>query len=135
MDLTLAPSPRGVSAWRGAAFFRVSKVQQCFPTRRTADRLTHPELAAAAWSSSGVVNAIYNYTNFDEQLAESVGPACASGIRAVTAAFEAAWDDDAKRAAMIALYGSSAELTKGDFAWMLADRCGKRVVDLVGREQ
>lgn len=89
----------------------------------SADREAHPELVSAAWSSSGVVNAVYNYTDFDAQLAVSVGPSCAAGIRAVTAAFEAAWDDDAKRASMIALFRSSPEFTKGDFAWMLADRC------------
>ena len=55
------------------------------------------------------------------QISESVGPACADGIRAVTAAFETAWADDVARAAMFALFNASTELTKGDFAWMLAD--------------
>jgi hypothetical protein len=42
--------------------------------------------------------------------------------KAVTAAFEAAWDEggDAKQA-MLDLFHASAEQTKGDVAWMLAD--------------
>ena len=31
-------------------------------------RESYPALAAAAWSSSGVVNAVFNYTNFDVQV-------------------------------------------------------------------
>ena len=65
---------------------------------------------------------MYNYTEYDVLTETAVGPACAAGIRAVTAAFEVAWADDVQRAAMIALYGGSAEQTKGDFAYMLADR-------------
>jgi hypothetical protein len=84
-------------------------------------RVKHPELIDAAWSSSGVVNAVYNYTSFDHQVVTDVSDECGAALRGVTAAFEAAWDDAAKRAAMMTQFGTASYFTKGDMAWMLAD--------------
>jgi len=53
---------------------------------------------------------------------EALGPACATNIRAVTAAFEAAWDaGGAAKADLLALFHTTEDFTKGDMAWMLAD--------------
>jgi hypothetical protein len=80
----------------------------------------HGDLLAATWASSGVVNAIYNYTAFDQTIATAVGPDCANALRAVTSAFEAAWA--ANQTQLFALYNVSAGFfTQQDFAWMLAD--------------
>lgn len=84
-------------------------------------RIKHPELISAAYSSSGVVNAVYNYTAFDHQVVQDVSAGCGAALRAVTAAFEAAWDDPAKKPAMLAQFGTADYFTKGDMAWMLAD--------------
>jgi len=44
-------------------------------------RLKFPHLTKGALSSSGVVNAILNFVEFDEQVATSVGEECANVLR------------------------------------------------------
>jgi hypothetical protein len=39
-------------------------------------------------SSSGVVNAILNYTAYDERVSDAVGPKCGQILRNINAAFE-----------------------------------------------
>mmetsp|Transcript_11675 Transcript_11675/g.15424 ORF Transcript_11675/g.15424 Transcript_11675/m.15424 type:complete len:474 (-) Transcript_11675:311-1732(-) len=85
-------------------------------------RQKHPELATASWSSSGVIQAVENFTRFDEVEAAAVGEACANQLRNVTAAFEAAWDaGGAQKQTLLDLFNAPTDLTKGDMAWMLAD--------------
>ena len=84
-------------------------------------REVHPELVAASWSSSGVINAVYNYTEFDAIVKTAIGPECAASVMAVTAAFEAAWANPTQKAAMMKLFNTPSYFTKGDMAWMLAD--------------
>ncbi|RYG50408.1 hypothetical protein EON67_05330 [archaeon] len=84
-------------------------------------REKRPDVIDASWSSSGVVNAVYKFTRFDQLVAQAVGTECANSIRAVTAAMEAAWPNPTARAAMLALFGTPADFTQQDFAWMLAD--------------
>jgi hypothetical protein len=85
-------------------------------------RVKHPELVDAAWSSSGVVNAVYNFTAFDHQVVEDVDAECGAALKAVTAAFEQAWDaGGAAKAALLKTFGTADYFTKGDMAWMLAD--------------
>eukprot|EP01138_Halocafeteria_seosinensis_P011804 gb/GECG01012064.1/.p1 GENE.gb/GECG01012064.1/~~gb/GECG01012064.1/.p1 ORF type:complete len:483 (+),score=41.85 gb/GECG01012064.1/:1-1449(+) len=47
-------------------------------------RIKFPHLTLGAHSSSGVVNAIYNFTQFDKQVATSAGQECADALRTVT---------------------------------------------------
>lgn len=84
-------------------------------------REKHPEIADMSWSSSGVVNAVYNFTSFDLQIVRDVPAECVDALRAVTAAAEAAWADPAARAAMLKLFGTPDYFTQQDFMWMLAD--------------
>jgi hypothetical protein len=85
----------------------------------------HGDLLAGTWSSSGVVNAVFNFSGFDAIVSEAVGPDCSDALRAVMTAFEAAWQDDAQRPRMLTLFNASAGFhTGGDFAWMLADSAG-----------
>ena len=80
----------------------------------------HGDLVTATWASSGVVDAIFNFTAFDQTVATAVGPACAGALRGVTAAFEDAWVTS--NAALLALFNSPPGFyTQQDFAWMLAD--------------
>ena len=83
----------------------------------------HGDLLSATWSSSGVVNAVYNFSGFDAVVGEALGPDCARAVQAVVAAFEGAWA--ANNSALLALFlAPQGWLTKGDFAWMLADSAG-----------
>ena len=84
-------------------------------------REMHPEIVTASWSSSGVVQAVYEFTRFDQIVGEVLPPGCADSVRAVMAAFDAAWDVPADRATMKALFGTPDYWDKFDMAWMLAD--------------
>jgi len=79
----------------------------------------HGDLLDATWSSSGVVNAIFNFTAFDSVAATVIGPVCSDAVRAVTAAFEAAWT--VNNSALLNLFGTPTYYTATDMAWMLAD--------------
>lgn len=52
-------------------------------------RLKYPHLTAGSLSSSGVVNAIYEFTDFDTAVYEAIGPTCAKLVQLTTRAFEA----------------------------------------------
>ena len=84
-------------------------------------RARHPELAAMSWSSSGVVNALDFFPEFDLQIGKDIAPACLDALRGVQGDAEAAWADPAARAAMLALYGTPDYFTLQDFLWLLAD--------------
>lgn len=85
--------------------------------------VAHGDLLSATWSSSGVVNAVYNFSGFDAVVGEALGPDCARAVQAVVAAFEGAWV--ANNSALLALFlAPTGWLTKDDFAWMLADSAG-----------
>jgi len=85
-------------------------------------REKNPDIAAASWSSSGVILAVENFTQFDVIETQAVGADCAQALRDVTAAFENAWDagGDTKQD-MLDMFGTPDDFTKGDMAWMLAD--------------
>lgn len=51
-------------------------------------RLKYPHITHLSLSSSGVVNAILDFTAFDEQVATSVGPECAEAMRKTTKLLE-----------------------------------------------
>lgn len=51
-------------------------------------RLKYPHLVVGALSSSGVVKAILEFTEFDRQIARSAGPECASALREATKEIE-----------------------------------------------
>ena len=85
----------------------------------------HGDLLSATWSSSGVVNAIYNFTAFDATVGAALGGDCSDALREVMGAFERAWQDDAKRLQMLQLFHAADGFhTAGDFAWLLADSAG-----------
>lgn len=89
-------------------------------------RQAYPEHTAGSLSSSGVVNAINEFTAFDERVATAIGDECADNVRAVTAAFDRAVlkssdATDESAAAAKALFGCSADMWDPDFFYMMAD--------------
>lgn len=84
-------------------------------------REKYPDVFAVSWSSSGVVNAVYNFTGFDEQIVADIPVDCADAIRAAYAQAEAMWADPAQKPALLALFGTPDYFTLEDFMWMLAD--------------
>nr|ACI15917.1 serine carboxylase [Bodo saltans] len=84
-------------------------------------KATYPASYLAAWSSSGVVNARFDYYAFDGHIVSVLPAVCEKAIRSVFDQFSAAYDDPTQRAAMMAIFGTPAYFTKEDMAWMLAD--------------
>ena len=84
-------------------------------------RLRYPNIFDAAWSSSGVVEAVFDFTAFDRQIVLDISPDCASALRHITALAESAFDDPAERARMFGLFKAPDTLSRRDFLWMLAD--------------
>lgn len=81
----------------------------------------HAALINGTWASSGVVDAIFDFTSFDQTVANAIGQPCGDAVRAVTAAFESAWGGP-QQVPLLNLFGSPVGfLTQQDFAWMLAD--------------
>lgn len=83
-------------------------------------RQKNSDIISASWSSSGVVEAIYNFTAFDAAVADVLTPDCLASLKAVTAAAERAWDSPVARSQMLSLFNSTFT-KKEDFMWMLAD--------------
>eukprot|EP00047_Mylnosiga_fluctuans_P015676 m.48400 g.48400 ORF g.48400 m.48400 type:complete len:470 (-) comp6031_c0_seq1:42-1451(-) len=84
-------------------------------------RIVHPELIAMSWSSSGVVKAIFDFTEYDRQVAFDLTPECATAIRTINQIAERDWDDAEKRRTMYALFNTPAYFTKEDFLYMVVD--------------
>ncbi|CAK9205656.1 unnamed protein product [Sphagnum troendelagicum] len=82
-------------------------------------RLKFPHLVDGSLASSGVVLAVYNYTAFDEQVAASAGPACASALREVTRQVDRGLAHNAT--ALKQLFGADQLQNNGDFQYLLAD--------------
>ncbi|OQR81524.1 serine protease family S28, partial [Thraustotheca clavata] len=88
-------------------------------------RIAYPNTTVASLSSSGVVNPVYNFHAFDEQVALSAGKDCANALRLITKAFEdeikAGRSDQVK-----GLLGAQA-LADPDFNYMIADSAAMAV--------
>lgn len=84
-------------------------------------RETHPELADFSWSSSGVVNAVFSFTEFDERIVADVPLDCLASLQAITGYAEQAWDDPTQRDALLALFNTPSYFTRSDFLWSVAD--------------
>jgi pimeloyl-ACP methyl ester carboxylesterase len=97
-------------------------------------RLKYPHVTDGASSSSGVVNAIFNFTQFDAQVATAIDlptPGCASRLRALTGAFEGefAKGDAAKKNAKTIMGASNLVGTQlGDNDFWYVVNTGKTVV-------
>lgn len=88
-------------------------------------RIAYPNTTVAALSSSGVVQPVYKFHEFDEQVALSAGEKCADAMRATTKAFE----QEIQRGngtAVKKLLGAQ-NLCDADFFYMLADSAAMAV--------
>ncbi|KAG0579592.1 hypothetical protein KC19_4G109100 [Ceratodon purpureus] len=82
-------------------------------------RLKFPHLVRGSLASSGVVLAVHNYTAFDEQVAASAGPACASALREVTRRVDIELASNPVK--IKSLFGAEQLKNDGDFRYLLAD--------------
>ncbi|CAI9110894.1 OLC1v1010991C1 [Oldenlandia corymbosa var. corymbosa] len=82
-------------------------------------RLKFPHLTCGSLASSGVVLAVYNFTEFDQQIGESAGPECKSVLQEITQLVDERLATDAK--GVKSLFGAEELKIDGDFLYFLAD--------------
>jgi hypothetical protein len=84
-------------------------------------REKYPDIFHISWSSSGVVEAIYNFTAFDQVIAKAVGSTCYDAVYAAITAFENVWSDPTAVQNLYKIFNAPADLTREDFGWMISD--------------
>ena len=85
-------------------------------------RIAYPETTKGSLSSSGVVNAILNFPEFDEQIRLSAGETCSANILATREAFEELVNDSQEGLARgLELFQCAPDLSLEDFHYMIAD--------------
>ncbi|KAH7282850.1 hypothetical protein KP509_35G050000 [Ceratopteris richardii] len=82
-------------------------------------QLKFPHLSRGSLASSGVVQAIFNFTAFDEQVSRSAGPACSDALMEITALVEKGLMENAT--AVKSMFGAEQLTIDGDFMYFLAD--------------
>ncbi|KXG38194.1 probable serine protease EDA2 [Sorghum bicolor] len=82
-------------------------------------RLKFPHLTCGSLASSGVVLAVYNYTDFDKQVGESAGPQCKAILQEITELVDEQLRLDSH--SVKTLFGAQTLKNDGDFLFFLAD--------------
>ncbi|GJV90788.1 probable serine protease EDA2 [Tanacetum coccineum] len=82
-------------------------------------RLKFPHLTCGSLASSGVVLAVYNFTEFDQQVGESAGPECKAVLQEVTQLVEQKLASNGR--ALKTTFGATELKIDGDFLYFLAD--------------
>ncbi|KAG8092248.1 hypothetical protein GUJ93_ZPchr0012g21926 [Zizania palustris] len=82
-------------------------------------RLKFPHLTCGSLASSGVVLAVYNFTDFDKQVGESAGPECKAALQEITRLVDEQLRLD--NHSVKALFGAETLKNDGDFLFFLAD--------------
>ncbi|CAI9272301.1 unnamed protein product [Lactuca saligna] len=82
-------------------------------------RLKFPHLTCGSLASSAVVNAVYNFTEFDQQVGESAGPECKAVLQEVTQLVEQKLASNSN--ALKTTFGATQLKIDGDFMYFLAE--------------
>ncbi|PNX76355.1 putative serine protease EDA2-like protein, partial [Trifolium pratense] len=82
-------------------------------------RLKFPHLTCGSLASSAVVLAVYNFTEFDQQIGESAGPECKAALQEITKLIDQKLVTDKK--ALKASFNAADLEIDGDFLYFLAD--------------
>ncbi|KAJ8443628.1 hypothetical protein Cgig2_019610 [Carnegiea gigantea] len=82
-------------------------------------RLKFPHLTCGSLASSGVVLAVYNFTDFDRQVGVSAGPECKAILQEVTHLVEERLESNEKE--LKSAFNAAELKIDGDFLYLLAD--------------
>ncbi|CAN6463715.1 unnamed protein product [Victoria cruziana] len=82
-------------------------------------RLKFPHLTCGSLASSGVILAVYNFTDFDKQIGESAGAECKLVLQEITHLVEQQLVTN--ESAIKHIFGASQLTNNGDFLYLLAD--------------
>uniref|UniRef100_A0A6N2LB34 Serine carboxypeptidase S28 family protein n=1 Tax=Salix viminalis TaxID=40686 RepID=A0A6N2LB34_SALVM len=92
-------------------------------------RLKFPHLTCGSLASSAVVLAVYNYSEFDQQIGESAGAECKAALQETTQLVEERLASNKK--AVKTLFGAAGLEIDGDFLYFLADAAAIAVCDFI----
>lgn len=84
-------------------------------------RSAYPHQSAGSLSSSGVVNCIVDYYQFDMQVSAAIGNQCADQIKRINAAFERAIATPSGWKKSLSQFQCEHDMWKNDFLYMIAD--------------
>lgn len=84
-------------------------------------RTKYPHMSKCSVASSGVVEAIYEFTGFDGQIYDSSGEQCGNLLRLVTSKMESQVVQLSSRIALFARFGADSGYDIGDFFYYMAD--------------
>jgi hypothetical protein len=86
-------------------------------------RASYPEKSVGSLSSSGVVNCIIDYYQFDTSVSAAAGNACADNIRRIQSAFEKTIETQGEKGfqSSLSLFNCEADMSHNDFYYMIAD--------------
>ena len=90
-------------------------------------RLKHPDLTVAALSSSGVVNSIFDFYEFDQNVAAAISEDCANRLREVTSQIESLLEESKESNLMTKEQFDAGYMSDGDFYYMIADAAATTV--------
>ncbi|KAF7828935.1 putative serine protease EDA2 [Senna tora] len=82
-------------------------------------RLKFPHLTCGSLASSAVVHAVYNYTEFDQQVGESAGTECKAALQETTKLIEQRLAVNGRK--LKTLFNAAELEIDGDFMYLLAD--------------
>ena len=93
----------------------------------------YPTHTRGSLSSSGVVDTVFNFTGFDQQVREAIGEDCAAGWELVTRAYDVALQPPAaEKAAALAQLGLRPGYLNADLYYLIADAAA--MADQYGRK-
>lgn len=81
----------------------------------------YPNAVLAAWSSSGVVKAQFNFYDYDGHIGAVLPPVCREAIQNVLQIFDEMWDNVTLRPLLRAKFNVPEYFLKQDMSYMLAD--------------
>jgi pimeloyl-ACP methyl ester carboxylesterase len=85
-------------------------------------RATYPEQSVGSLSSSGVVNCIIDYYQFDMSVSAAAGNICADNIRRIQSAFQRQVESGRKGFEQaLSLFNCESDMSHNDFYYMIAD--------------
>ena len=82
----------------------------------------YPQRVAAAWSSSGVVNAIFHHASFDGHIQQVLSPMCRDAIAKVYRLASDMWDDPQQHAELLRKLEMPEYFTKSEMACLQTRR-------------
>ena len=84
-------------------------------------RAAYPDASVGSLSSSGVVNPIIDFYQFDEQVSAAIGNKCGTRLKKISRAFDKATEAKDTFKEALRLFECESDMSETDFLYMIAD--------------